>query len=186
MILPELARLVSVVALLLSFGLLAGGRLRPLFYGIQCAAVAVVALCGLWVQGDAALLVVAVVATGLGWGVPWLLQRIGPAELPAPFPVLVVCTGLLLVVVSAVAVQPDGLAVPLSIVLLGVLAIAAAKAPVGARLGGLSLANGVILAMIAMPGLPLRAPIAVLLPVLALLAVFAEATVWRTIVGPRA
>ena len=71
---------------------------------------------------------------------------------------------LLLVVLATATAPSDGMAIPLAIVLLGLLGIAAKPGPYGV----LSLLNGAVLAMLVAPGLPLRLVMVAALAVVAL------------------
>ena len=146
----ELVRLLALAALLLSFAILAARRSQRLGHAAQCAAIVMVALGQAWLQAswaDAAIAaVLAVQAAAL-----WLRRRPMPVTATA-FPVATVCAALLLVALATASAPSEGMAVPLAIVLLGLLGTAAMPGPYGL----LSLLNGVVLAMLTVPGLPLR------------------------------
>ncbi len=163
--LPETGRVFGAIALLLAFGLLAGGRLRAPLYAAQCG---VVALAALWqaIQSPAAaapgLMAVAVVLTAqAAWLLP-ALRRAAQGPVSAPAPTLGVA---LLLVVVATATAPPGVTAALSIVLIGLLGAAATPGPFGA----LCLLNGAALALLAAPGLPSRPFLALALAGLAVL-----------------
>jgi hypothetical protein len=148
---PEAVRLLSVVALLLGFGLLCGGRLRLALYSAQCGLVCLIALAQALLQADAGLVAVAALLACLGAGIPYVVRRDAPGE-PLRFPAAAITAALLLVVLAAVALRSDPLMVPLAITLIGLLGASVSPG----WLGVLSLLNGVVLAMVAMPGMPLR------------------------------
>ena len=160
----ELARLLGLAGLLLSFAILAGRRLQPAAYAAQSAAVGLVALCQAAVQVDWTLILVALVLAVQGVAL-WLGRPTLPGR--AAFPVVTMCAALLLVVLATASTPTDGMGVPLAIVMLGLLGAAAMPGPYGV----LSLLNGVVLGMVVLPGLPLRAVVTLSLAGLALLIV---------------
>ena len=160
----DLARLLGLSALLLSFAILAGRRLQPLAYAAQSVAVGLVALCQAGVQGDWTLTLVALVLAVEGV-VLWFNRPVLPGR--TAFPVVAVCGALLLVVLATASTPFDALGVPLAVVLLGLLGAAAMPGPYGV----LSLLNGVVLGMVVVPGLPLRPALTLALAGLALVVV---------------
>ena len=160
----DLARLLGLFALLLSFAMVAGRGLQPAAYAAQSFAIGLVALCQMELQADWTLVLVAAVLAAQGV-VLWFNRPALPGR--AAFPVLAVCAALLLVVLATASTASDGMGVPLAIVLLGLLGAAALPGPYGV----LSLLNGVVLGMVVVPGLPLRPALTLALAVLALMVV---------------
>jgi hypothetical protein len=158
----DLARLLGVVALLLSFAILAGRRVQLTGYLGQCAVLALVALCQAWLQADWGLLAVPVVlVVQAAW-----LRRDRPAfSQPASSPVAMLCASLVFVIVAMATAPSDGLAVPFAMMLLGLFGAATLQGPYGVLL----LLNAVVLAMTGAPGLPLRSVTVLALAVLAAL-----------------
>ncbi len=150
--LPDAGRVLGAVALLLAFGLLAGGRWRAPLYAAQCA---IIALASLWqaIQAPVALApgllgVTVILSAQAAWLLPGLRRAVHP-RLGAPAPILAVA---LLLVVVATATAPAAVTAALSVVLIGLLGAAATAGPFGA----LCLLNGAALALLAAPGLPSR------------------------------
>jgi hypothetical protein len=139
----DLARVMAGLALLLSFGVLAAGRLRPVLYAAQCGAIAVAALSQVAVAPT-------VVAAVLVAQAAWLWRPLHDAAyLPPATPLATAGVGVLLVVV-ATATAPPGATAALAIVLLGLLGAASASGPFGV----LCLLNGAVLALLGVPDLP--------------------------------
>ena len=162
---PEAGRVFGAVALLLAFGLLAGGRLRAPLYAAQCG---VIALAAVWqaIQAPASavpgwIAVAIVMSAQAAWLLP-VLRRAAQTRFGAPAPVL---GAALLLVVVATATAPAGVTAALSIVLIGLLGAAAIAGPFGA----LCLLNGAALALLSAPGLPSRPLLALALAGLAVL-----------------
>ncbi len=160
-VLGEVARLLGLSALLLSFATVAGRRLQPVAYAAQVAAVALVALCQAGLQSDWTLVLVTAILAAQGV-ILWFNRPALPGR--ASFPVPTVCGGLLLVVLATASTPTDGMGVPLAIVLLGLLGAATIPGPYGV----LSLLNGAVLGMAVVPGLPLRPALTVALAALSL------------------
>ncbi len=156
----DLTRLLGVVALLLSFGVLAGRQLQLISYLGQCAVIALMALCQAVLQADWTLVAVPVVLAAQG---AWLRRDRPALAKPAASLVTILCGGLILVVLAMASAPSDALAVPFAILLLGLFGAAASQGAFGVLL----LLNGVVLAMIAAPGLPLRAVTTLALSLLA-------------------
>ena len=160
----DLARLLGLSALLLSFAIMAGRRLQPVAYAAQSVAIGLVALCQAEGQSDWTLALVSLVLAVQGV-LLWFNRPALPGR--AAFPVVTVCAALLLVVLATASTPSDGMGVPLAIVLLGLLGAAAIPGPYGV----LSLLNGVVLGMVVVPGLPLRPALTLALAGLALVIV---------------
>ncbi len=156
----DLARLLELSALLLSFAIVASQRLRAASYAAQLLVIGLVALCQAGLQSDWTLSAVTGILV-LQALVLWLNRPV--IAWRAAFPVVTLCAALLLVVLATASAPSDGLGVPLAIVLLGLLGAAASTGPYGV----LSLLNGVVLGMIVVPGLPLRPVLTVALAGLA-------------------
>ena len=157
----EAPRLLAVLALLLSFGVFAGGGSRPLLYAAQSGAIGLAALWGALADPAGALVAVMLAAqAALLW--PALRRA---AALPAPAPALTIGAGLLLVLV-AVGTAPAGAVAPLAIVLLGLLGALLSAGPFGL----LGVLNGAMLAMAQAPHLPLKPLMAAGLCILAVVA----------------
>jgi hypothetical protein len=155
----ELTRLLGLGALLLSFALLVVRRPQPFVYSGQSGAVALAALCQAWLQSDWQPIAVAVVLVAQAM-VVWMYRPAFHGRVA--FPVVTVVAALLLVVLATASAPSEGMGVPLAIVLLGLLAAAFMPGPYGV----LSLLNGVVLAMVTTPELPLRPFMALALAVL--------------------
>ncbi len=153
----------AVVALLLAFGVLAGGRLRPALYAGQCAAIALAALWQAVSQPAPAAAVTALVLAGQA---AWLWPSLHhPAAVPPAAPGVTVGGGVLLVIL-ATATAPAGIAAALAIMLLGLLGAVVGTGPFGL----LCLFNGAALALLWAPRLPSQAVLAAGLAGLGLLA----------------
>ena len=148
-LLSETSRLLGLLALLASFGILVTRQAQPVAYAVQLGLVGATVLCQALLQGDGGLVAVAVLVVG-----QVLLLRLLPrAGMGHPaFPAATVCGGLLLVVLATASAPAEGMGVPLAIMLLGLLG--AATMP--GRFGMLSLLNGAVLGLAVAPGLPLR------------------------------
>jgi hypothetical protein len=132
-----LLRLLDVAALLLSFGLLVAGRTWPLLYAAQLAVVALFAVVTAAATGQWAQLVDVPILLLQAFAIPRLLRGSAPASPVAPM--LTLALGLVLTVVASAVPFADGFAVPLAMVLFGLLA---ASGPT-MRFGVLMLLNGV-------------------------------------------
>ncbi len=158
----DFARLLGALALLLSFAILAGRRVQLTGYLGQCAVLAMVALCQAWLQADWVLLVVAVVLLAQA---AWFWRDRPALFQPASSPVTMLCVSLAFVIVAMASAPSDGLAVPFAMMLLGLFGAATLQGPNGVLL----LLNGVDLAMVGIPGLPLRPVMVLALSALAVL-----------------
>ncbi len=145
---PEAVRFLGAVAVMLAFGMLAGGRVRPFLYAGQCAAVGLTALLQAAAGADLPLAAVAAVLAVQG---AWLLPALRRAPPPGAVPFALLGVGLLLVAAATVA-APAPMAAALGLVLVGLLGAAAGAGPYGV----LCLLNGADLALAGAPGLPLQ------------------------------
>ncbi len=170
---PQLA---GGVMLLCACSLLSQARLVRMItlYRLQSVALTAAALAQALAQRDAALYLAALIILCLNvLLLPNALRRIVgriPATNATPRALtLALCIGLLGVALLAVPPMPLRLmlAVSLAVALLGLLLLAQ-RNPISQLIGFLSLANGLMLAAIAMPKLPFVAWLAAALPALGL------------------
>ena len=200
----------GALLLLCGFGLLACRRPEPRWpdpmialYRIEAVILAAAAFWQGHLQGDAALVLGGCITlAGKAVLLPRLLRRIArrlepmPAA-PALLAGLPVLFGLGLLGLAILLLPPGsraGLLSPLTVLLLGLLLIATRRDLKGQTIGFLSMENGLMLAAVTVPGLPLVAVLAVAslllataLPVaLVLFGLPNDRTAFETIGGPGA
>jgi hydrogenase-4 component E len=170
----DLGHLLGALALVLSFGLLYQRRISALIslYAAQATVLAAAAVWQGWVQDAPELYVTGVITLGAkGVAIPMALRiivrrlRIHRSIETALgiFPsmalgVALVALAILVVLPTTVqsqALTRDDLALSLSVVLLGLLMMITRRTALTQVIGFLSLENGLILAAIAVPGLPM-------------------------------
>lgn len=167
-------------ALVLGFVLLYQRRARGCIAAgtLQGCVVALAAAWQGWVQREPQLYVAAAATLAVnGMLLPWALARIAGRLAPqhGVAPVLgateSMLLGLLLAVIAALAVRPairdggsmtEGLAVTLCVMLLGLGVMIVWRNPLVCAVGLLSLGNGLILGVVAVPGMPMALALAVL------------------------
>ena len=171
------AQMPGAAALALCFVLLHRRRLEAMLraYAAQAAALALAAAWQGVVQGAPQLHLVAAVALAKGVLAPRALRRLG-TDPPGADPVAGPATGGLappilgagLVALAAVAVPAAtqaparaGLVLALSVVLLGLLVAATRRVAPAQAVGLLCAENGLVLALVAAPGLPFAAGLSV-------------------------
>lgn len=184
----DIAPLLGAAALVLSFALLHQRRVRACVAAcaLQGWVVALAAAWQGWVRAEPQLVLAGVVTLAANGAVlPLALARLaerlpGAAE-PALGAWASMLLGLLLVALAILAVQPanlgtatptrEDLALALSVVLLGLAVTIVWRHALLQVVGVLSLGNGLILAVIGVPGMPMVAELAVAILALGALAV---------------
>jgi hydrogenase-4 component E len=170
----DMAHLLGGAALVLSFGLLYQRRIDAVInlYGLQAMVLAAAAIWQGWVQDSAHLyLTGAITLAAKGVAIPVALHRIVERlrirraidTALGVFPTLIlgvalVALAILVVLPTAaqsVALAREDLALALSVVLLGLLMMITRRSALTQVIGFLSLENGLILAAVAVPGLPM-------------------------------
>jgi hydrogenase-4 component E len=183
----DIAHLLGGAILVLSFGLLCQRHLRAMInlYAMQAVLLAAAAAWQGAVQGAPQLLLAALIAlAGKGVALPLALhaitRRLGRERAVEPALGAFACMaiGLALVLLAVVVVSPgpmqsqaagrEDLALALSVVLLGLLMMLTRSSVFTRVIGFLSLENGLILAAVGVPGMPMLAGLS--LALLALLA----------------
>jgi hydrogenase-4 component E len=176
------APLLGGLVLLLSFTLVLRRQVVGAIDALagQGLLLALIALCHAYERGSATLvLVAALLAAGQALLLPLALRewvrRQGLRREPGAGPTRRTLPGLVaavgLVLLAALALRPvtgggamalrEGLVLALSVVLVGLLAMAARKGPLGQAIGLSSLTNGALLGALAVPDLPLLPAVAV-------------------------
>ncbi|MBO1073595.1 hydrogenase-4 component E [Roseomonas marmotae] len=178
--LPEaLVPLLGGGVLLLSFALVLRRRVLAAIQALTAQGVllAMAALCHAWSRGDAGAsglpLVALLLLLGQGLLLPLALRewvrrqglRREPAAAPVSHPLAGLAAAVALVLLAVLAVHPvtDGAAAPLretlvlslSVLLVGLLVTAARRGPLGQVIGLACAMNGVLLAALALPALPM-------------------------------
>ena len=187
----DAAHLLDAAALVLSFLLLSQRRLPDLIalYAVQAIVLAAAAAWQGWVQSAPSLYVTAVITLAAkGVAIPWALSRIvrrlalhRSTELAlGVFPSALL--GVALVVLAIMVVVPttygahsvtrEALAMALSVVLLGLLMMITRRNALSQAIGFLSLENGLILAAIGVPDMPMLVELSVAVLVLVAVVVF--------------
>jgi hydrogenase-4 component E len=170
----DLAHLLGGAALVLSFGLLYQRRINAVInlYALQALVLAAAAFWQGWVQDSSDLyLAGAITLVAKGVAIPMALHEIvrrlhirrAIDTALGIFPILVlgvalVALAILVVLPSTVqsqALTREDMAMALSVVLLGLLMMITRRSALTQVIGFLSLENGLILAAIAVPGLPM-------------------------------
>jgi hydrogenase-4 component E len=169
----DLAHLLGGTMLVLSLVLLAQRRARSAIdiYAVQAWVLAAAAAWQGWTQDEWPLGIIALaILAGKGVLIPAILHRIARAnEAPARtataaggLPAMVVGVGVVILAILAVrtttlpttTLAREDLASALSVVLLGLLAVAARRSALGQMLGFLAFENGCALAAVSMRGMP--------------------------------
>jgi hydrogenase-4 component E len=184
----DIAHLLGGTVLVLSLVLLAQRRTGPAIdtYAVQAWVLAAATAWQGWTQGEWALGVIALaILAGKGVLVPAILHRIARSGVapgrsgPAAGGLSSMVLGVGVVILAILAVRTtlptatlarEDLASALSVVLLGLLAVAARRSALGQMLGFLAFENGCALAAVSMRGMPpemiLFAAVLLLLPAL--------------------
>jgi hydrogenase-4 component E len=170
----DLAHLLGGAALVLSFGLLYQRRINAVInlYALQALVLSAAAFWQGWVQDSAHLFITGAITLGAkGIAIPLALHQIvhrlrirrAIDTALGIFPILVL--GMALVALAIVVVLPttvhsetltrEDMALALSVVLLGLLMMITRRSALTQVIGFLSLENGLILAAIAVPGMPM-------------------------------
>ncbi len=170
----DLAHLLGGAVLVLSFGLLYQRRVNAVInlYALQALVLTAAAAWQGWVQGSVHLyLTAAITLAAKGIAIPLALHAIvrrldirrAVDTAPGIFPIMIL--GVALVALSIVVVLPttaqsqvltrEDLTTALSVVLLGLLMMITRRSALTQVIGFLSLENGLILAAIAVPGMPM-------------------------------
>jgi hydrogenase-4 component E len=183
----DVAHLLGGTVLVLSLVLLAQRRTRPAIdtYAVQAWLLAAAAAWQAWTQDEPSLGVIALaILGGKGVLIPAILHRIArvneapgrPATATGGLPSMVLGVGVVVLAILAVrattlpttTLAREDLASALSVVLLGLLAVAARRSALGQMLGFLAFENGCALAAVSMRGMPppmiLLAAVLLLLP----------------------
>lgn len=171
-----LAHLLGGAVLLLSFMLLVRRRPMPAINGLaaQGGLLALVALCHAALRDTSQLLLVAaLLAVGQGLLLPLTLRewvrrlglRQGISVAAAHRPGVGLAAGVALVLLAVLALLPvtsgaamgmrEDLVLSLSVILLGLLVMAARHNPLGQAIGLAGMVNGALLGVLATPGLPM-------------------------------
>jgi hydrogenase-4 component E len=187
----DLAHLLGAAVLVLSFGLLYQRRITSVIniYAVQAITLAAAAAWQGWVQDSAHLYVTALIALGAkGVAIPLALHnivrrlRIHRAVETAlgVFPTMALGVGL--VALSVLVVLPttiesttltrEDLALALSVVLMGMLMMITRRSALTQVIGFMSLENGLILAAVGLPGMPLVVELSVAVLVMLAFVVF--------------
>ena len=175
-LLPGLANMLGGGVLLLSFMLLVRRRPLPAINGLaaQGGLLALIALCHAWSRDSQPLLITALLlAVGPGLLLPLTLRewvrRLGLRHDVSVAlmhrPGVGLAAGVALVLLAVLALLPatagtamgmrEDLVLSLSVMLLGLLVMAARHNPLGQAIGLASLINGALIGVLATPGLPL-------------------------------
>ncbi|EHM02210.1 hypothetical protein HMPREF9946_01346 [Acetobacteraceae bacterium AT-5844] len=175
-LLPGLAHLLGGAVLLLSFMLLVRRRPLPAINGLSAQGwlLGLIALCYGWMRDTPQLmLIAALLAVGQGVLLPLTLRewvkRLGLRHDVSVAlmhrPGVGLAAGVALVLLAVLALLPatagaamgmrEDLVLSLSVMLLGLLVMAARHNPLGQAIGLASLMNGALLGALATPGLPL-------------------------------
>jgi hydrogenase-4 component E len=170
----DLAHLLGGAALVLSFGLLYQRRINAVInlYALQALVLSAAAFWQGWVQDSVHLYITGAITLGAkGIAIPLTLHQIvhrlrirrAIDTALGIFPILVL--GVALVALAIVVVLPttaqsqaltrEDMALALSVVLLGLLMMITRRSALTQVIGFLSLENGLILAAIAVPGMPM-------------------------------
>lgn len=187
----DLAHLLGALVLVLSFGLLYQRRLTSIIglYAVQSVVLAVAAAWQGWVQASAHLYVTALIAlVAKGVVIPLALRNIvfrlriersADAALGV-FPSMalgVAVTALSILVVLPTTVESqtltrEDLALALSVVMLGLLGMITRRSALTQVIGFMSMENGLILAAVGLPGMPLVVELSVAVLVMLAFVVF--------------
>ena len=157
-------QLLSVIVLLLSLGLLANGHWRRHICSAQYASVGAAALLQAVVQSDLELAVAC--ASVAAQGVMLHRSKYG-SEPSRTSPVLRLGAGLAVIVLAMITAPSEIVALPLAVVLVGLLA---ATGKESALHGTLCVLNGGLLMAVLTPDLPMRSVAALALSVVAITA----------------
>ena len=187
----DLAHLLGAAVLVLSFGLLYQRRLTSIIgiYAAQSVVLAVAAAWQGWVQDSAHLYVTALIALGAkGVAIPLALRsivfrlRVERSADAALGVFASMALGVALATLSILVVLPntvesetltrEDLALALSVVLLGMLSMITRRSALTQVIGFMSMENGLILAAVGLPGMPLVVELSVAVLVMLAFVVF--------------